>query len=115
MKSLDGDDFIVVGGYESGVDVAYHLGVSRQTSAVVRQGVARGRRRVPIPVSRFPRLRSNGCVKTSLLSKWNCFRTLLSNRSLAWTPCMKLRLRTGSGFKPACRHYWQADLRGVTS
>ena len=99
-EELDGDDFVVVGGFESGVDAGLPPGVSRQTSAVVRPGLPVGGREFRSQCRAFPVHSSNGCAKTSLLSKWNCFRTPLSNRSLAWMACMTLRLGRASVSNP---------------
>ncbi len=111
---LDGDDFIVVGGFESGVDAAYHLAYRDKRVRLFDKGCPWEDESSDPSIALSPftleRMREDQFVE-----QVDCFRTRLSSRSLAWTPCMKSRLGTDIGYKPACRRCWQAGSRGATS
>ena len=114
-EELDGDNFIIVGGYESGVDAAYHLAYRDKRVPGCSTKAARGKTRVPILVSHCRRIRSNGCEKNGLRSMWSCSSKRPSRQSLSRTTSMTLQHRTDVTFKRVFRHCWQAVLKEVTS
>ena len=67
---LDGDDFIVVGGYESGVDVASHLAERGKRVRLLIAEVP-GSLRAPIQAWRFRRTRLSGHVVQGMPSMWS--------------------------------------------
>ena len=113
-EELDGDDFIIVGGYESGVDAAYHLAYRDKRVRLFDKGCPwkdeSSDPSVALSTYSLERMREDWFEEHVEL-----FPQTPSTPSPAWTTCMKSRRRTDAAFNPTCRHCWQADLREVTS
>lgn len=110
--ALDGDDFIIVGGYESGIDAACHLAY-RDKRVRVFDLACPWERRARTRASRSLRLRTSACASNRSLSRSSCIQTRQSSQSHASMDAMWWRLRTGFGTTATRNRCWLVGLRAA--